>query len=101
MKTASDILAALFDEATLQKAKGYSDLFSASSWEVITKNCGIAAASAHSRVSSIEHAILLIEADHPGWVQLLQTKQTELLNTARKQFPELEMRGISFMLFRA
>jgi hypothetical protein len=99
MKKAGDLLSAIFDEKLLKKARGYSDLFS--SWEEITKKQGIPAASAHSRVVELERFVILVEADHPGWIQLLQTKQRELLTAVQRRFPELTITGISFRLSRA
>ncbi|MDR2103241.1 MAG: DUF721 domain-containing protein [Treponema sp.] len=99
MKKAGDLLSALFDERVMKKAQGYSALFS--SWEEITRKQGIAAAAAHSRIAELERFVLLVEADHPGWVQLLQTKQRELLGAVQRRFPELTITGISFRLSRA
>jgi predicted nucleic acid-binding Zn ribbon protein len=100
MKKVGDILGAFFDETTLEKAAGYGKLFSTASWEALTKKCALTAASSHSRVASLEHAIVFVEADHPGWVQLLQTKQSELLDGVRELVSGVEIRGISFMLAR-
>jgi hypothetical protein len=99
MKKAGDLLSALFDEKLLKKARGYSNLFS--SWEEITQKQGITAAAAHSRIVELERFVLLVEADHPGWIQLLQTKQRELLAMMQRRFPELTITGISFRLSRA
>jgi hypothetical protein len=93
-----DLLGAFFDEKTLQKAGSYSKLFS--SWTELTKNCGLAAAADHSRIADLERGIVLVEADHPGWIQLLQTQERGLLNGVRSLFKELEIRGISFRLMR-
>ncbi|MCL2444091.1 MAG: DUF721 domain-containing protein [Treponema sp.] len=96
MKTAGDILSALFDERFIKKAQGYSKLFN--SWTDITAKNGIAAAAAHSRIKDLDRGILLIEMDHPGWKQILQTKQSKLLNDFRIRFPELDISGISLIL---
>ena len=82
----------------MEKAHGYSKLFD--SWADITAKNGIAAAAAHSRVKDLDRGILLVEMDHPGWKQILQTKQTKLLNDFRYRFPELDISGISLMLAR-
>jgi hypothetical protein len=82
----------------VQKAQGYSDLFS--SWAVLTERTGIPTAASHSRIVELERAILLVEADHPGWIQILQTRQSQLLNAVSRKFPNLEIRGISFRLSR-
>jgi hypothetical protein len=109
MRKAGDILSSLFNEkfdpVFLKKARTTAGLFT--SWEDITRevshethDVGIASAAAHSRIAELEHGILLIEADHPGWRQILQTKQSQLLNTVRRRYSELEIRGIVFRLSR-
>jgi hypothetical protein len=96
MKTAGDILSALFDEGFVKKAHEYSKLFN--SWADITAKNGIASAADHSRIKELDRGILLVEMDHPGWKQILQTKQGKLLNDFRRRFPELDISGISLML---
>ena len=96
MKSAGEILSALFDERFLNKAQGYSKFFD--SWNDITEKNGIAAASAHSRIKDLDKGIVLIEMDHPGWKQILQTKQSKILNDFRIRFPQLDISGISLML---
>ena len=96
MKTAGSILSALFDEQFMKKAEGASKLFD--SWTDITEKNGIASAAAHSRIKDLDRGILLVEMDHPGWKQILQTKQSKLLNDFRRRFPDLNISGISLML---
>jgi len=96
MNTAGNILSALFDEQFMKKAKTYSKFFD--SWKDITEKNGIAAAADHSQIKDLDRGILLIEIDHPGWKQILQTKQSKLLNDFRRRFPELGISGISLML---
>ncbi|MDR0403284.1 MAG: DUF721 domain-containing protein [Treponema sp.] len=96
MKKVGDILSAFFDEDTIEKARGYGSLFS--SWGALTAKCGVSQAAAHSRISGLEKTLLLVEADHPGWVQILQTKQKELLENVRKQFPGFSITGIVLRL---
>jgi hypothetical protein len=96
MKTAGDILSVLFDERFMKQAQRYSKFFD--SWKDITAKNGITAAADHSRIKDLDRGILLIETDHPGWKQILQTKQTKLLNDFRIRFPELDISGISLML---
>jgi hypothetical protein len=98
MKRAGDVLSALFDERLLKKAQGYSVLFN--SWAEITVKNGIAAASSHSRIKNLERGILLIEADHPGWIQIIQTKERAILDDFRRRFADLDITGISLMLGR-
>ena len=99
MKKAGDILSAILDERLMQKAQGYSRLFAF--WAEAVKKNGIAAAADHSRIKELDRGILLIETDHPGWKQILQTKQSGLLNDFRSRFPEMNISGISLMLSRS
>ena len=96
MKTAGDILSALFDTQFVEKARGYSNFFD--SWTDITEKNGISAAAAHSRIKDLDRGIVLIEMDHPGWKQILQTKQSKLLNDFRIRFPKMDISGISLIL---
>ena len=96
MKTAGNILSALFDEGFMKKAQGVSKLFN--SWIDITAKNKIAAAGDHSRIKEIENGILLIEVDHPGWKQILQTKQEKLLYDFRYRFPDMNISGIALKL---
>ncbi len=92
MKKAGDLLGAFFDERVLNAARGYSELFSA--WRSLVGE----QIAAHSRIAELDKSILVVEADHPGWMQILQTKQASILEGARKRFPELSISGISFRL---
>ncbi|MDR2740521.1 MAG: DUF721 domain-containing protein [Treponema sp.] len=94
MKKAGDLLATFLDERVLNIAREYSELFS--SWQSIA---GEKIAS-HSRIRDLEHSVLLVEADHSGWIQILQTKEKYLLDTLRRRFPDRNITGISFRLSR-
>ena len=117
MKKAGDIISALFRERFgpefMDTAMAASGLFS--SWVQIAKevwpqsaqdkvdNAGfedIPAVAVHSRVREMERGILLIEADHPGWIQILQTKQSSLLSAVQRRYKDLNIRGIAFKLSR-
>jgi hypothetical protein len=117
MKKAGDIILALlreeFGPEFMDTAKAASGLFS--SWTQIIKevwsqsgqvdsdNSGfedIPAAAVHSRIKELERGTLVIEADHPGWIQILQTKQRSLLSAVQRRYKELDIRGIAFRLSR-
>jgi hypothetical protein len=100
MKKAGELLSFFLDEQVYKKARGYSDLFS--SWTAIMGDPKIKlpTAAAHSRIRELERYILLVEVDHPGWIQLLQTKEREILNAVRRRFSTLSIKGISFRLSR-
>ena len=107
MKKAGDIVLELFrdlyGEDFLEKAKASSDL--SSSWEFILAELwpqeNPPPAAANSRIRELEQGVLIIEADHPGWIQTLQTKQKELLLAVQNRYPQMEIKGISFKLSRS
>ncbi|MDR1025320.1 MAG: DUF721 domain-containing protein [Treponema sp.] len=99
MKRAGEYLTAIIDADLFKKARTYSGFFS--SWERICQDCGIAAAAGHSRIRELERGILVVEADHPGWIQILQTKAQWILGCTRRYSPELDIRGISLTLSRS
>ena len=100
IKKAGDLLSSLLNEnfnpQTLKNARITAGLFT--SWSDMTKDAGISAAGDHCRIRDLERGVLFIEADHPGWVQILQTKQDFLLKSFQKKFPQLHIQGISFCL---
>jgi len=117
MKKAGDIISVLFREKFgpefMDTARATTGLFS--SWAQIVKEAwpqsdqdnsdnpgfdDIPAAAVHSRIRELERGILLIETDHPGWIQILQTKQGALLLAVQRHYPELKIRGIAFRLNR-
>ncbi|MFA6507696.1 MAG: DUF721 domain-containing protein, partial [Treponemataceae bacterium] len=76
----------------MRTAKGYSEFFS--SWKGIVGDH----LSAHSRIVELDKTVLVVEADHPGWIQLIQMKRTTILESIRRQFPELTVTAISIKL---
>jgi hypothetical protein len=98
MKRAGDVLSALFDESFMRQAGGYSALFSC--WKDLTEKNGIAAAGDHSWIKSMEKGIVWLEVDHPGWKQILQTKESKLLSDFQRRFPDMDISGISIALCR-
>ncbi|MDR0374910.1 MAG: DUF721 domain-containing protein [Treponema sp.] len=99
MKKAGDLLSVFFDEYTGgRNAHSISKVFT--SWAAVVREQRIPAAVDHAQIVELERNIVLIEADHPGWIQILQTKQHEILESFRRRFPELTINGISFRLSR-
>jgi hypothetical protein len=54
--------------------------------------------ASHSRPVDVRNGIVFIEADHPGWIQLLQMDQNRILETIRRTFPQLGISGIAFKI---
>ena len=51
----------------------------------------------HSRIIDLKNGVLLVEADHPGWIELLQLHKKFILTGIQKEEPGL---GVSAMAFR-
>ena len=98
MKRVGDLLQVIFDEKMMEKADGYSSVFSC--WKDLTEKNGIPAAAAHSWVKTLDNGIVWIEVDHPGWKQILQTKEGKLLHDFRYRFPKMGISAISITLCR-
>ena len=104
MRKAGDIISELFRERFgpefMETARSTHGLFS--SWDNIVAEVwpgeDVPGAAVHSRIRELERGLLLVEADHPGWVQILQTKKVELLELVKRRYPELDIKGISFRL---
>ncbi|MCL2380322.1 MAG: DUF721 domain-containing protein [Treponema sp.] len=98
-----------FGDGFMETARSASGLFS--SWaQVVTevwhraertaKTGDVPAAAVHSRIRELERGVLLVEADHPGWVQVLQTRQEEILSAVQRRNPDMDIRAIAFRLSR-
>jgi predicted nucleic acid-binding Zn ribbon protein len=99
MKKAGELISSILNninEDGLKKARTYSEFFL--SWTLLTEESGIAAAADHSRIKELEGSVLLIEADHPGWIQILSAKRKTLLEGVHRRFPDIPVTGIHFRL---
>jgi hypothetical protein len=92
IKDVSSLLSAFFDEGKIRKGERYADFFA--SWLSIVGE----RLAAHSRVADVDKGLLVVEAEHPGWIQLLQLQQSRILAEVSRRYPELEFRGIVFRL---
>lgn len=91
-KSVSELLSAFFDHDMVAKGASYSGFGRA--WKSIAG----ARLGEHSRPADIKHGILIVEAEHQGWMQLLQLQQDRILGEIGRRFPELEIRGVAFKL---
>jgi len=105
MRKAGDIIKSMFSEkfgpGFMETARSTSGLFS--SWAQVVAELWPnpeQTIALHSRIRELERGMLLVEADHPGWIQILQTKQGELLSAVQRRYPELDILAISFRLSR-
>lgn len=92
IKDAGALLSAFFDEEKLRRGGLYADFFT--SWKYLVGD----RLAAHSRVADVDKGVLVVEAEHPGWIQLLQFRQSEILAGVAARFPELALRSVVFRL---
>jgi predicted nucleic acid-binding Zn ribbon protein len=48
----------------------------------------------HVRLIDVHGGILIVEVDHPGWLQMLGLRQEALLEAARRAAPQVSVEGI-------
>ncbi len=87
MKKAAELLARLLDKGP-PGALPFPALFGG--WQEIA---GPSLAE-HCRAYEVRHRCLLVECDHPGWMQLLLMQKKAILARIRQRFPQLGMRDI-------
>ena len=92
MEKAGDILKQFLDKQSLKAAKDYSSFFR--SWESIVGED----TAAHSRILDVRKKTLIIEVDHPAWMQMIQMRFKEILNKVQKTFPELSIEKMHLKL---
>ncbi len=95
MEKAGDIFRALLDRRLLARGEQYAAFFG--SWTQVAGD----QISAHSEIKDIRHGVVVIEVDHPGWIQLIQLRQHSLLEALRRRFPDLGIRVLRLQLPRA
>jgi len=93
------LLGLLLDRQLLKNARSCADLFS--SWQALTEELGEPRLAEHSRIRECERSVLLIEADHPGWIQMLQIKRQDIFEKITARFPEMGIQEIDFCLSRS
>lgn len=54
--------------------------------------------ASHSRIIDFENGILLVEADHPGWIQMLGNYKKYILKGFQMKMPELKIETLAFRL---
>ena len=48
----------------------------------------------HAEPVDIRGTALIVEADHPGWVQMVMMSRTRILRQLNREFPELKITGM-------
>ena len=52
----------------------------------------------HTSIVDIKNGILLLETDHPGWIQILQMNSSFIIRGLKMYAPELKISSLSYRL---
>ncbi|MFO7850047.1 MAG: DUF721 domain-containing protein [Spirochaetia bacterium] len=90
LKSAGEILKALLNENQSEQAREYYRFFSA--WdEIVGENL-----AGRARAKELKGKTLIVEVDHPGWIQLLEMRRARILHELNERFPDLQIEKIRF-----
>jgi len=88
MKRAGDVLRELLKQKGWEAADPYLPLFRC--WPQIAGP----QLAARSRLVEVEGGLLVVEVDHPGWLQMLQLRKAAILAAARAAAPGARIDGL-------
>ena len=92
IQKAGDVLKDLFNHLNFKEGQAYVSFFS--DWLDLV---GVDLAC-HVRPIDIRRKALVLEVDHPGWMQMFQLKQKRILHRIQKKHPSLEITAVHFRL---
>ena len=93
MKKASELINAMMD-GLLQNDMQREAVSLFSAWaEIAGLN-----ESAHSKIEEVENGVVFVRVDHPGWLQKLEMKRSGILKKLQKNYPELGIKTVRFLL---
>lgn len=101
IKDISSVLGGVFDGLSVQDARRAGDAFAV--WRKIllsirsstNPNEG-ANLAAHSRIVDLKNGVLLVEADHPGWIELLQLRKNYILRGLSMYAKGMKVQTLAF-----
>ena len=92
LKKAADILKAVLGDQAARQGENWSSFFRG--WAAIAGDD----IAAHSQVKDVKRGSVIVEVDHPGWLQMLQLEKAAILKSIQGHYPELEIRDIRCFL---
>jgi hypothetical protein len=91
---AGDVLKNLpfFNNISSKEAENYTGMFQ--SWEMIVGK----KLAGYSRIKDLDKHSLIVEADHPAIIQLLQINYSQTLRRLNNKYPELKISDLRILL---
>jgi hypothetical protein len=86
----SELLGTFLDKDICEKATQTSAIFK--SWKLVVGS----RLAAHSRIVDIESNFVVVETEHPAWIQLLQMQEENIVRFMKANYPQFEIRGVLF-----
>ena len=91
-KKAGDILYRYLEKTCSNIGRKYSEMFR--SWENIAGKD----LKDHTRIREFIKGTVIIEADHPAYMQLLQIRKTKILEKLKRSYRELNIRNLRIIV---
>ena len=88
MKSARELISAMFDARTAAVAARYSSLFTG--WSAVAGED----VAAHSKVTNIKNGVLFVEVDHPGWIQMIRLEEKKILSRIAQRHSGVAIRSL-------
>ena len=90
MRKADDLIQRFLDSiGQTQEGSLYVGLFR--SWQPIVGE----RIAAHAQPVDVRGHSLVVEADHPGWVQMVMMQRSRIIGELSRRFPQLEITGLT------
>lgn len=94
MKRVGDLLRQFLEDRGWSSGDPYSPLFAG--W---TRVVGEELAG-HCRLAEVEDGVLVVEVEHPGWMQMLTLQKQGVLEAARRAAPKARITGMRARICR-
>lgn len=91
----SDVDRQRMEESTIILERWKSIITSIKSF--VNPNCG-ESMYLHSRILDIKNGIIILQVDHPGYIQLFDTHKKYILKGIRMKIPQMKVENISYRL---
>ena len=94
----SDMVSAAFNSIEKSSLEKNNKLFN--SWKKIIAGISNFGQNLyeHTSIVDIKNGILLLETDHPGWIQILQMNSSFIIRGLKMYAPELKISSLSYRL---
>ena len=89
MRKADDLIQRFLDSIGQTEGSVYVGLFR--SWQSIVGE----RIAAHAQPVDLRGHSLVVEADHPGWVQMVMMNRNRIIKELNRRFPELTITGLA------